>query len=401
MKISSLRAYTVAIPFEGPLLTAYGSLRNVTRTLVKVETDDGVVGWGEASAWVSPMQVAAIEPLIVGRSPWDFAAVRRALETVNYYNQTLLLNATIEMAMLDTAARSVGLPVWAILGGRQRSEVDVAAYMFFQHDSDSTAFRPAREGAADVLTRVRRDVQRYGYRTLKLKGAVYPPETDMAVLQAFQSECPEAALRLDPQGAWSLGTSLRFAAELERQAVRMEYLEDPCEGVEAMAELKSRTNIPLATNMCVTRMEHLASAVSRRPVDVILADPWYWGGMMPSIALDGVARPHGLDLGMHSGVELGVGLAAMVHLCAVMTSLNHPMDAMNPLVTDDVLVQRLLPVDGKIRVPEGPGWGVEVDTDKVEHYARYAADAKSKDRYTDPSTPDERRPGWRPTIPAW
>jgi glucarate dehydratase len=401
MKIAKIEAFKVAIPWEAPILTAYGALTNISRTLVRIVGADGSDGWGEASAWVSPQQVANIAPLIVGRSAWDYRAVRERLENVNYYNKTPLLNAAIEMAMLELAAKSINAPVWAILGGRLRSSVPATAYMFYEHDPDTDAHREPDDAISDVLTRAKRDVDRHGFKTVKIKGAAHPPEVDIEVLEGFRRAFPNAKLRIDPQGAWSVATALRFSAQLDRRSIDLEYLEDPTDGIAAMAEVKRRSRTPLSTNMCVTEFNHLEAAVRERPVDVILADLWYWGGIEHNLTLDRAARALGFGVGMHSGVELGIGLAAMVHTSALMPNLNHDIDVMNHLVTDDILVERYLPKDGAYEVREAPGWGVTVDMNKVLEYEEYAKSAASKDRYTDPSQPDKRRPGWVPVLPAY
>lgn len=401
MKIEKIEGITIAVPYEAPILTAYGSLTTMSRSLVKITGADGSVGWGEASAWVTPRDVERIAALVVGRSAWDYRVVRERLENINYYKKTPLLNCAVEMAMLDLAARSVGLPVWAILGGKLRDRVDTTSYMFFQHDPAGEEMREDGDAIEDIVARVRRDVGRDGSRAIKIKGGVYSPEVDLEVLRRVRAEFPRHLLRIDPQGGWTLSTSLRFAAKLDRLGLDLEYLEDPCDGLAAMAEVKRRTATPLATNMCVTQFEHLESAARERPVDVILSDLWYWGGVEHTLELDRAARALGFTVGVHSGVEFGVALAAMVHVTALMPDVTSPIDVMHTLATDDILVDRLMPVDGAIRVPDGPGWGVEVDEEKVAEFAAYAASPASRDRYLDPSRPDARRPDWTPRLPAW
>lgn len=401
MRIASIECYKVSIPWEAPILTAYGSLKTASRSLVKMTAENGLEGWGEASAWVTPLDIAKAAPLIVGRSAWDFRAVRERLENVNYYKKTPLMNAAVEMAMLDLAARSVDLPVWAILGGKLRDEVPTTAYMFYQHDPATTSMREESDAIEDIVARASRDVERYGFKAVKVKGATYHPAVDLEVMTRLRSTFPDHLLRIDPQGAWTLSASLRWAAEIDRLGLNLEYLEDPCDGLAAMAEVKRRTQTPLSTNMCVTQWEHLQAAARERPVDVILSDLWYWGGIEHTLALDKAARALGFGVGVHSGVEFGIALAAMVHSTAVMPNALSPIDQMHTLAVDDILVDRLLPVDGAIRVPDGPGWGVDVDPVKLEKYRAYAESPESLDRYLDPSQPDDRRPGWTPRLPAW
>lgn len=366
---------------------------------MRIETEGGIVGWGDGAAWITPQQIEALRPILIGVSPWDFETVRTRLENVNYYRQTPLMNAMVEMAMLDAAARSVDLPVWAILGGRLVDEVEAAAYLFYEHHEDGSPY-DVDERAGAVLDRFEADRDYFGYQTVKLKGGVYHPSLDLEVLTEL-SRRGARPLRLDPQGAWTLSTALNFARTAAHQGLDLEYLEDPCEGIPAMAEMRSRSPYPLATNMCVTSWKEFGAAVQQRPVDIILADIWYWGGVGQTRMLDRAARAAGFSVGMHSGLELGVGLAAMVHVSATMSQLKGGIDTMNQLMVDDILTERLEPRNGAIPVPSGPGWGVEVDEARLRKWSDFARSPEAQDRYLNPHLPDPARPGWFPVHPQW
>lgn len=399
VKLSEVWATKVSVPLRAPILTSYGALKVASRTVVRLTGEDGSVGWGEASAWVSPESVMALSPILVGASAWDHQAIRTRLENVNYFNKTPLMNAMVEMAMIDLAARSIGEPAWRLLGGKHRDTVAAAAYLFYEHQDVHTPYD--RDNAMQaVLDRYESDCATYGYATAKLKGGVLDPAADLELLEVLRDR-QAGPLRLDPQGSWSLPTSLAFCRHADRRDIPIEYLEDPCEGMPAMAELRGRSPFPLATNMCVTNWDEFGRAVAVRPVDVILADNWYWGGAVQSLALDRAARAAGFGLGMHSGLELGIGLAAMVQTTACMSNVVCAMDMMNQLLTDDILTERLAPKDGMFAISDAPGWGVEIDEDKLAQWAAFADDPQSQDRYTNAHLPDVARPGWYPVHPQW
>jgi glucarate dehydratase len=140
-------------------------------------------------------------------------------------------------------------------------------------------------------------------------------------------------------------------------------------------------------------------------VDVVLSDPWYWGGPSQVQLLAAQCHVLGLGLGMHSGIELGLGMAMMAHVGVTLPNLTYAVDAHYHHLLDDVLDgPRLLPVDGSgtIFPPEGPGWGVELDLDKVDKYRRAHADKAAENLYVSGhGDPDPWRPGWRPVMPAW
>ena len=223
------------------------------------------------------------------------------------------------------------------------------------------------------------------------------PDEEIETLRRLHARFPGHKLRLDPQGAWSVATSIRVGRALAD--LPMEYLEDPTTGMAGMAEVRRNVPMPLSTNMCVTTLDHLGPATALRPVDVILSDIWYFGGVSNTMALDAVAGPLGFAVGMHSGCELGIGMAAMIHVAAVMPHLSSAIDAMHPLAVDDIVVAPIRPEDGSYPLPDGPGLGVSLDEDKVARYAELFASG-AQNRASDPTTLDETRPGWFPVLPS-
>jgi glucarate dehydratase len=105
---------------------------------------------------------------------------------------------------------------------------------------------------------------------------------------------------------------------------------------------------------------------------------------------------------MHANCELGIGLATMLHMAAVMPNLRCAIDVMHPHALDDVTTgEPVRPIGGRYQVPTGPGLGVELDEDKLATYAAYADNPGAADRIRNPNLPDPARPGWFATLPAW
>src|SRR5699024_9446006 len=118
-----------------------------------------------------------------------------------------------------------------------------------------------------------RMVDEYGFTALKLKGGVFPPDQEIAAIKALRAEFPSLPLRLDPNGAWTVETSLRVAEELREE---LEYLEDPTRGLAGMAEVKRHAPLPLATNMCVVAFDDVADAIRADAIDIVLSDHHFW-----------------------------------------------------------------------------------------------------------------------------
>ncbi|MET8946473.1 enolase C-terminal domain-like protein [Streptomyces sp. NPDC004542] len=283
------------------------------------------------------------------------------------------VRSALEVACLDAQGKLLGRPVTDLLGGRLRDSVPYAGYLFHKW-----AEHPAQDGrpavpdawgpALDpdgVVAQARRMVRRYGFRSLKLKGGVFPPGQEAATLRALRAEFPDHPLRIDPNAAWTVRTAVSVARELDGV---LEYLEDPVAGVEAMGAVAARTAVPLATNMCVTSRDDIRPALERGAVRILLGDHHIWGGLRATVALGEMCRAVGWGLSMHSNSHLGISLAAMTHAAAATPGLGHACDTHYPWNADDDIVRPgpLTFVDGSLPVPTGPGLGVELDRAALE-----------------------------------
>jgi len=401
MRIDTIECFAVTLPIEAPILTCYGSLATYSRTVIKITADNGLVGWGETSGRYKVPVFERFARALRGSSPWDTTYATNRVKHWNYYpyEKPEPVMAAIEMACLDLAGKAAGEPVWRLLGGRVQQRVPVAGYLFYRHaNADGQG---EVHDVASLVAHARWQVERYGFGSLKLKGGYYPPETDRDALEALRDTFGrDMRLRIDPQGSWTPATAIRIGQDIDR--LGLEYYEDPCWNAAGMAAVRARVRTPLATNMCVNQFEDLFPAVRMGAIDVVLADPWYWGGMRACIAADRACHTMGIDLGVHSGAELGIGWAAMLHLAVAMPSLRLAIDCMNIHLTDDILVGgKIDPVDGMAAPPDGPGLGIEVDEAKLARYGSLANSGQAVDRFLDPNLADSARPGWHPSMPAW
>jgi glucarate dehydratase len=284
-----------------------------------------------------------------------------------------------------------------LLGGRVRDRVPFAAYLFFKHAADDAWGEVLTPEAVVAEARTMRD--RYGFRSLKLKGGVLDPDREAEAIlllrEAFGREVP---LRLDPNAAWGIPTSLRIAGRL-RDA--LEYLEDPTPGIDGMSEVANQAPMPLATNMCVTRFDQIARAVAKQAVGVILSDHHMWGGMRATVELGRICRTFGLGVSMHSNSHLGISFAAMVHVAAAVPELSYACDTHYPWQTDEVIKGGKLRIeDGSVAVPEGPGLGVELDRDALGRLNEQYRGAGLVVR-DDASEMRKLDPAWQPHVGDW
>jgi glucarate dehydratase len=366
------------------------------RTIVEVETDNGLIGLGEmGGGGESAEQVfRAMKAYLVGHYPARLEEMRFKIAnpTASLYNNRTQIVAALEFACLDILGQSWGVPVSEILGGRLRDRVPFASYLFFRYPnpkSCSGEVRTLDQMVANALALK----ERFGFTSHKLKGGVFPPDFELAVYRAVADALPGDSFRFDPNAVWSTEQAIRFGQAIED--IRNDYLEDPVFGLNGMRRTREMVRIPLATNTVVVNFEQLAANVLNTAVDVILLDTTFWGGMRACVKAAGICETFQLGVAVHSSGELGIQLATMLHLGAVLPNLSFAADAHYHHLTGDIIEGGLMKYEGgSIRVPTGPGLGVKLDREKLREYSELY---KRLGGY--PYDQDPGRPGWSPLVP--
>lgn len=397
MKITNVKARTVFIPIEAPLRHSYGSPNGFVRSIIEIETDEDITGLGETFGWITDASLATIRDLIIGEDPFNLEKIRVQISQRGYLSRQPLLLAPIEFACYDIQGKAIGKPVYQLLGGKVRERVPLSAYLFYRY--------PDASGEGEVTTpeqmvaHTKDLVQKYGFSALKLKGGVFNPEHEFQTIVALRDQFgPEYKLRFDPNAIWAPSTAIRIGEKLRHYD--LEYYEDPAWGLNAMANVRSRVAMPLATNMSVIEFEQLGPAVAMGAIDVILSDPWYYGGLLHTKYLDMMCKTFGLAVGMHSGTEFGVGLTAMLHVASTMPNLVHAIDSHYHHMVDDIIEGgKLQYKDGCMAPRDEPGFGVSLDEDKMNKYEELFKKRQQAADWWYP--PDPQRPKWFPIVPSW
>ena len=387
----------MTVPIEAPLRHANGChWGRFVRTIVEVETDEGLVGLGEMGGGGESAEAAfrALKSYLVGHDPARLEELRFLISnpTASLYNNRMLMLAAIEFACLDILGQKWGVSVSEILGGRLRERVPFASYLFFRYQNP-------RDGKGEVRTieqlveSAQSLKESYGFTSHKLKGGVFPPKYELECYRALAEALEGDRFRFDPNVVWSTETAIWFGHEIRN--IRNDYLEDPVFGLNGMRHVREKVRMPLATNTVVINFEQLAANVLNQAVDVVLLDTTFWGGIRACIKAAAVCETFQLDVAVHSSGELGIQLATMLHLGAVIPNLTFAADAHYHHLTDDIIEGGKLKYEqGAIAVPSGPGLGVKLDHDKVgayrDLYRRLGSYAYDR---------DPLRPGWTPVIP--
>lgn len=397
MKITDIRATTVTVPLEAPLRHANGChWGRFVRTIVEVETDNGIIGLGEMGGGGESAEAVfrAMKGYLVGHDPCRLEEMRFLIAnpTASLYNNRTQVLAALEFACLDIIGQAWGVPVCDILGGRVRERVQFASYCFFRYPHPRTGEGEVR--TADQLIAFAHEMKRRrGFTTHKMKAGVFHPDYELELYRALAAEFPADSLRYDCNAVWSTEQAIRFGQAIE--GLRNDYLEDPVFGLNGMRRTRRMIRVPLATNTVVVNFEQLAANVLDTAVDVILLDTTFWGGIRPCVKAAGICETFQLGVAVHSSGELGIQLATMLHLGAVVPNLAFAADAHYHHLTGDIIEGGPMRYEGgSIRVPDGPGLGVRLDRDKVREYNELYQRLGGY-----PYDQDPARPGWTPILP--
>jgi len=302
--------------------------------------------------------------------------------------------AGVEMACWDAVGKELGRPVSSLLGGAERREIPFITYLFYRYEGAGGI--PPIDSPDSMLKYHEKIDQKFGkFAGAKIKGGVFPPEDEFAAVKRFREAFGDRfLLRFDPNGAWSVETSIRMLKRMEPYA--LEFVEDPTLNIEGMARVRKDVSIPFSTNMCVIWFNQIMPAIRLGAIDMIQEDLHYWGGLRLNQKLVSIAETLQLGLAIHSDRELGISTAAVLHFVAAHPYLTHPVDSHYHHQVDDIIIEPFVYTNGKMKVPDGPGLGVEIDRKKLEKYAALYREQGDVNEFY-----DLRRPGWLPNMPIF
>ena len=372
VKITAVRATCLAVPFRRPESWAEGKRRGVNNILVEIETDQGVVGLGEATCGSggSPEPVRAVieafaphllggDPRLIHRHVGRFGSEARWRLWRDFSNTAL---AAIESALWDILGKSLALPVHQLLGGRIRDRVPVFGYVM--HDTPD-----AMAMAAEAMVR-------QGFRTIYVKVGLTAEQDEQAVRAVREGIGPAARLRIDANEAWDQGEALRRITRLSRHGLDLVEQPVPRDDIAGLAALRRKLPVPVAANQSCWAVEDVLAVIRQDAADVMVAGLHWLGGIDQMRRAAALCDSASIPFCRHSSGELGVATAAGLHALAVMPLLDDGNQSYFSHWPHDILAGAPMAlVDGCHVVPDGPGLGVELDRAAVDELAaRYRRD---------------------------
>ena len=365
MKISHIDIIPVRVPIKADMVlrTAHGDHTHSHYVLVKVHTDGGIVGLGEATVgprWNGETGTSCeavlrefLVPAVLGADPLNRTVIRQKMDEVVKLHP--FAKSAIEMALWDIAGKHAGQPVYQLLGGAVRNPIPMKMVV------GAFPVPQALLLAEKFLT--------WGVRFLKVKVGL-DPRTDFERVKAIrQLAGPDIPIGIDGNGGWPLAVARRMVKELAPMALA--FIEQPIPPGDpaGLAELRGLTTVPIMADESAFTLTEAWTVAAARAADIISVYPGKNGGIVAALEIAHLAKAAGLVCHMGSNLELGVATAAMIHLAAACPTIAceaYPADILGPLYHQwDVIKTPLKLGPVYAEIPEGPGLGVELDEERL------------------------------------
>ena len=395
MKIRRIAATPINFPLEAPYGWVFGELPGFSQTIVEVETDDSIVGLGEASGAAAATLINEVfAPRLVGHDPIDIAGAEFhclpfwvSVQSINDTTRIAAFGA-LEMALWDIRGKAWKQPLYQLLGGAVRKDIPFTDYFSLRGDGPILKGQPFVRGertpgaVADYCVMLN---ETHGTTFFEGKFSTPDPKAALRMLELIRKKLgDDVMLRIDSNHAYSLATARRLVRPLEELGVR--NWEDPVGTIEEMRELRQHCSIPFSTH----NMD-LARAMELRVPDALVGNPTLLGGIGRMVRFIGACEHARIDYWCYSG-DSGIGSAAYLHLCAATAWIREPNQSLFRMQPLDITNEGpFRPKNNTVRVPEGDGLGVTLNRHMLKRLHQDYFDNGAMNKYHDPALPGTYR----------
>jgi L-alanine-DL-glutamate epimerase-like enolase superfamily enzyme len=358
MKITRVKPSIINIPRADTLTTSYGSRSDALTVLVEVETDEGLVGigqtavdapfYGEPAEGICTSINYFLGPAIVGQSPLDIEHLNRLM--VEALPDHLSARAGVDLALWDLKGKALGVPVYQLLGGRYREGIDLMG--FVRHASPEAMYESAKATLAETP-----------YPVLKMKVGMDVPGDIARVAAVSEAVKGKAVLQVDGNTGWSLAQAISALSAMDKFGT-LGAIEQPVARIDDMAHLAKRFGAPVMADESIYGPEDAIEVVKREAAQIALMKITKHGGILNVLKIAHIADAAGIDLSV--AIYHDIIAAAAAHLAVALPAVRWPSPPTG--LSDTILTRSIEPTGLLMHVPEGPGWGVELDYEKVKRY---------------------------------
>jgi muconate cycloisomerase len=368
MKITSIQSILVDIPTRRPHAMSFGTVTLQNFVVVRIRTDAGLEGVGEAAITGGPTwneesaeTVKAVidrylAPVLVGRDPFQVERCVREMDRAakgNYFAK-----AALEFACFDVTGKALGVPVSALLGGVVRDRIP---YSWSLATGDVEQEIAEAKALADK-----------GSLLFKVKVGVRPAAEDVPRLERIvRALPPPIKVRVDANQGWDEPTTLRILPRLE--PIGLDLLEQPVPrwNFAAMARITAASRLPIMADESVCTIQDCLEAARQHIAHVWSLKMTKAGGLLRAKQAAAIAEAGGIPCYVGNMIETGIGTAAYAHFCASTPIVTQGCELFGPLLlADDLTREGIKYHEGHVFVPDSPGLGVSLDEAKLERYGR-------------------------------
>jgi L-alanine-DL-glutamate epimerase-like enolase superfamily enzyme len=369
VKITRIETIPIQVPLnpQVTIRSGRGGAHTVSPFLVvKVHTDAGVIGLGEASCtprWSGEDQFTAqhliktyLEPLLLGQNPLEIQRLTSKFRLA--FAGNMFTKSAVEMALWDISGKDAGKPVYDMLGGKVRE--------FVTTKWSVSGVEP--EKAAEIAKRA----VSQGFKAMKVKVGI-DPDSDAARVRAVREAIgPDVKLGVDANGGFTIANAVSTIERLRESKIYFVEQPLPPEDIVEMAGLREKIALPVIADESVYTLGDAKMVSHVKAADVLSIYVGKAGGILAAKQIADFATSVGLRCTIGSNLELGIGSAAMTHLGLATSGIhaeNFPCDIIGPFYYEDDIVKEPLPIiAGQARANGKPGLGVELDENKIEKY---------------------------------
>ncbi|NOU65395.1 hypothetical protein GC096_15280 [Paenibacillus sp. LMG 31461] len=360
MKITAVHTKAIKIPFYKGEKWSGGTRYSAPSLIVQIETDEGLIGIGESVGPTIPVIQTVVDkefaPFVIGRDPMELESILHQLEeySVNWKEIGYYGMAGIEMALLDLRGKILNTPVYNLLGGKVKREVAFAGYIFI--DKPENNAEEARKFAAA------------GYSELKLKVGRDIDLDTLRVKAVREAVGPAMKIRIDANQNWSVPTAIKAIRKMEKYDLQMVEQPTRYDDVDGMAAVARAVDVPIIADEGCATYEDALRLIDKRACACFLVYPSEAGGILKAKQIVDLANHAGIWCVTGSWAETGIGTLGNIHMVASSRNFPFANDTHLKFMKGDLLREELVFNQGKITVPDRPGFGIDLDITKLDHF---------------------------------
>ena len=364
--IQRIEIFPIRLPLHEPFVIAYATQNDIPTVLVRMTTDDGAVGWGEATpdpnvtGETFHSTIAVLEhdlaPALISHDVRDREGLVRAMDA--RVDAVPAAKAALDIAAHDLVATMTGLPLWALLGGKSKPHLTISRVVSIKDPEAMAA--DAQQHVGD------------GFETVKLKvGDWRNPRLDVARVAAVREAIgPDIGIKVDVNQGWQ-SPGIAIPAIRAMLASVPDYIEQPVDqhDIAALAEVRRATGAPIMADECVHGVREMQRVVELRAADLVNIKLMKTGGLVNALRVNAIAEAGGIVGQVGTMVESSIASAAGLHFAMSQANIRTCEMGGPLMIAGDIGNLRTCYDRNHITLPDRPGLGIDLDIDQIEHRA--------------------------------